>query len=156
MTVSPQNIAATQASATDVAWLFLLRISGSPTQTPLYVVNNNEPIVSRGNVYQPFPFTVVLPPDDSEALPRVKLSLQNVDNSIIVFIREQLEPPDIAIELVTSAYPDIVEKSLTFLKLSSVTYDALVVEGSLDVDNFLSQRFPSEAYLPPQFPGLFR
>ncbi|SCK48975.1 protein of unknown function [Variovorax sp. HW608] len=155
MPISQTNIRAVLESSSSVVWLFLLTI----TQTgldPLRVVNNNEAVVSRGYSFAPFPFTVVLPPDDSEALPKVTLSLVNVDASIIEYIRSQLTPPAITIELVTSAYPDTVEVALDFLKLTTVTYDAITIQGSLDVDNFLAQRFPAEAYLPPQFPGLFR
>lgn len=155
MPVSAYNIKAALETSSEVAWLFLLTIT-QIGQPPLYVVNNNEPIVSRGITYAPFPFSVTLPPDDSESLPKVSLVLQNVDSSIIEYVRQQLTPPDIRIELVTTAYPDFVETSLNFLKLTSVTYDAIQISGSLNVDNFLAQRFPAEAYLPPQFPGLFR
>ena len=155
MPITAQNTAHAFASSSPVAWLFLLTITQAGEE-PLRVVNNNETIVSRGMAYAPFPFTVVLPPDDSESLPKVQLTLQNVDTSIIEYIRSQLTPPSITIELVTTAYPDQVEVGLNFLKLTSVTYDAIQIQGSLDVDNFLAQRFPAEAYMPPQFPGLFR
>lgn len=149
-----QNIRAALASSSNVAWLPLLTIT-APSGT-LRVVANSVAITSRGNVYEPYPFEVTLPQDDSESLPRVALSLSNLDAAIVEFIRESLEPPKIAVELVTSSDPDNVEVSLNFLKLGSVSYDALVVTGQLDVDNFLTQKFPGEAYVPPLFPGLFR
>ncbi len=153
--VQAVNVPAALASSSDVAWLCLLTITAQGLP-PLYVVNNSVPVVSRGIQYEPYPFQVTLPADDSESLPQVQLVLSNVDNAIIEFIRSQLVAPAIAIEIVTSAYPDIVEKSLTFLKLVSVTYDAMTIQGRLDVDNFLAQKFPAESYVPPQFPGLFR
>lgn len=153
--MQPQNVSPALASSSDVAWLCLLTITADG-EDPLYVVNNSEEVVSRGITFEPYPFTVTLPPDDSETLPTVSLSISNIDRSIVEFLRAQLMPPSIAIELVTSAYPDVVEKSLTFLKLTSVTYDAITVSGTLAVDNFLTQKFPDESYVPPLFPGMFR
>lgn len=149
------NVPSTNASATEVAWLFLLTIT-LPGLEPLRVCNNNEPFVSRGQTFQPFPFRVNLPSDDSDSLPKVSLEIANVSGEIIQFVRQSKDAPTIIVELVTSAYPDIVEKQLNFLKLTSVTYDAMVVTGSLDMDNFLSQKFPSEGYTPVPFPAIFR
>lgn len=155
MPVSAYNTPNALASSTPVAWLALLTIS-APGSPPLYVVNNAEAIVSRGITFEPYPFQVTLPMDDSDTLPQVTLAISNLDSAIIEFIRRLIDPPSIAIELVTSAYPDLVEKSLTFLKLVSVDYDVLTINGRLDVDDFLTQRFPAEGYVPPLFPGLFR
>lgn len=152
--VQPQNIPPALASSSEVAWLVLLTITAAGLP-PLYVVNNSVEIISRGITFQPYPFTVTLPADDSEALPSVTLVISNVDDAIITFVRGQAVAPAIALEVVTSAYPDTVEKSLTFLKLVNVSYDAMIVTGTLNVDDFLGQGFPAEAYVPPQFPGLF-
>jgi len=152
--VQPQNIPSALASSSEVVWLALLTITASG-YPPLYVVNNSTPVVSRGIQFEPYPFSLTLPADDSDTLPSVNLVISNLDNAITEFVRAQLLPPNIAIEVVTSAYPDIVEKSLTFLKLVSVSYDAMNLTGTLNVDDFLTQGFPAESYVPPQFPGLF-
>lgn len=157
MPVSPQNTPNALSPSSPVAWLCLLHIwfSGEEADV-LRVVNNAEAIDSRSMHFEPYPFTVELPADDSESLPTVTLNISNLDAAIVEFIRGAAIAPNVAIELVTSAYPDIVEKSLTFLKLVSVTYDAITVSGRLDVDDFLSQRFPNESYVPSLFPALFR
>ena len=155
MSIAPQNIGPALATSSSVAWLALLTIT-HPALDALRVVNNSEPITSRGLVFEPYLFRLVLPQDDSESLPQVSLRVANLDRRIIDFVRSQPTPPSIAIELVTSAFPDLVEKSLTFLKLTAVDYDALELRGRLDVDDFLTQRFPAESYVPPLFPGLFR
>lgn len=156
MPVTPQNVPAALASSSPVAWLCLLAIWTGTGDDVLRVVNNSEPIVSRGFVFEPYPFTVELPTDDSESMPSVTLVISNLDAAIVEFIRGQATAPTIWIELVTSQFPDVVEKSLTFLRLVNVTYDAMVVSGRLDVDDFLSQRFPGEGYVPSLFPALFR
>jgi hypothetical protein len=153
--VTAANIGSLTASATSVVWLALLRIT-APGESAVCLVNNTEPIVSRGLTYSPFPFAVTLPADDSESLPTVTLTLTNVDQSLVDYIRGAIDAPKIEVELVTSAYPDTVEKSLTFLKLGTVQYDSLTITGQLTLDNFLTQAFPAESYTPPYFPALFR
>jgi hypothetical protein len=152
--VQPQNVPAALASSSEVVWLALLTITAQGLP-PLYVVNNSVPIVSRGITYEPYPFTITLPVDDSETMPSATLTISNLDAAIVEFVRGQMVAPAIVIEVVTSAYPDIVEKSLSFLRLASVNYDAMQLTGTLNVDDFLTQRFPAESYVPPQFPGLF-
>jgi hypothetical protein len=153
--VTPANMPSLTASATPVVWLALLRIT-APGEPAVCLVNNSEEVTSRGQVYQPFPFAITLPADDSDSLPTVTLTLSNVDRSLVEYIRGALNAPHIEVELVTSAYPDTVEKSLTFLKLGGVQYDAITITGSLSLDNFLTQSFPAESYTPPYFPALFR
>lgn len=155
MPVSAQNTAAAIASSSQVAWLALLTIT-APGFAPLYVVNNTEPVWSRGIQFVPYPFQVTMPQDDSESLPSVSLVISNLDRAIMEFVRSQRDPPHIAIEIVTSQWPDLVEKSLTFLRMVNISYDAMQVTGQLDVDDFLTGAFPGESYVPPQFPGLFQ
>lgn len=151
-----QNIPAALASSIDAAWLCLLTITDASGGDPLRVVDNTVAVVSRGNTFEPYPFQVMLPADDSEQLPKVTLNISNLDAAIVEYIRESILAPKIAVELVTSQYPDQVEVSLTFLTLTGVTYDAMTVSGQLDVDTFLTGKFPAEAYTPVQFPALFR
>ena len=149
------NIPAALASYSEVAWLALLTIT-APGEPPLYVVNNSEPIVSRGITFAPYPFSIVLPTDDTESLPSVRLTIANLDAAIVQYVRQAPEPPSIVVEVVRSQYPDVVEKSLSFLRLGSVSYDAMQLTGTLNVDNFLTQRFPAEGFVPSLYPGLFR
>ena len=150
-----ENTAAIQATSSSVAWLFLLTIQAKD-KPPLYLVNNNEPIISQGIEYLPFPFQLNLPSDDGESLPKVSLKISNISNEIIEAIRSELTPPELKVELVSSAYPDIVEKRLDFLKLRSVSYDAITITGQLEVVNVMTNAFPSEVYDPVHFPGMFR
>lgn len=149
------NIREIQNVSSPVAWFYLLTIKtiGNPD---LCLVNNNEPVTSNGITYQPFPFALNLPSDDSERLPTVSLTISNISAEIIEAIRSQPTPPQLKIELVSSAYPDIVEKRLDFLKLRNVSYDAISITGSLEVINTMSSMFPSETYDPIHYPGMYR
>lgn len=151
----PENIRSIQDTSSPVAWLFLLTIKAKD-KPPLYLVNNNEPIISQGIQYEPFPFKLNLPSDDGETLPKISLVISNISNEIIEAIRSELTPPELKVELVSSAYPDLVEKRLDFLKLRSVSYDAITITGQLEVLNVMTNAFPSEVYDPVHFPGMYR
>jgi hypothetical protein len=112
--------------------------------------------VSNGLEYQPFPFSLNLPADTGERLPRIQLAISNISNEIIEAIRAETTPPMLTIEMVSSAFPDIVEKRLDFLTLRGVSYDASMITGELEVINVMSTGFPAEVYDPVHYPGLFR
>jgi hypothetical protein len=154
MPISTQNTPSLLTTSTDVVWMYLLTITAN-NRPALYLVNNNEPITSRGIEYLPYPFSLVLPEDFGDKLPQVRISIDNISLEIVDFIRSEINPPKIKVELITSAYPDIVEKSLDFLQLRDVTYDAMAITGTLEVINVLSARFPAEDYDPTRYPALF-
>jgi hypothetical protein len=150
--VTPTGIAEAQKIASEAAWLALLTID-----TPegiLRFVNNNEPLVSNGVTYEAFPFSIVLPGDDGDTLPKVQLQIQNFDERLVEAIRAQETPPAITCQLVTSLTPDEIEIEIENLILRSVTYDALMITGDLTVVNVLNQKFGGY-YTPVEFPGLF-
>jgi Domain of unknown function (DUF1833) len=146
--------AAVNASSTDVAFWFLLTITPGG-QEPIRFVNNREMVSSRGEIFQPYPFTVVLPTDDDQKVPSVRLVIDNVDRAIVEAIRGQSTPPAVKLEVVTSTYPDIVERTIDFLYLRSVDYDALTITGTLEARGILNQRFPRESYTASLYPGIF-
>jgi hypothetical protein len=152
--VTAAAITAINASSTDVAFWFLLTITPG-SGAPIRFVNNRENVTSRGDEFLAYPFSVVLPTDDDQRVPTVRLTIDNVDRAIIEAIRAQSTPPTVKIEVVTSTYPDIVEKTIDFLYLRSVDYDAMAITGTLEARGILNQRFPRENYTAGVFPGLF-
>lgn len=152
--VSQANIVHIQETTSNIAWLYLLTITAGDNP-PLRLVNNLEPIWSRGLEYLPYPFKIRLPQDVEGQLPNVTLEIDNIAGEIIEAIREFAEPPEIKVELISTAYPDVPEKVLDYLKLRSVTYDSMTVTGTMDVNNILTRRFPGSTYSPAEFPGLF-
>lgn len=140
---------------TDDAIFALLTINPPDGSDPLRVVNNNENVVSNGNTFYPYPFTIVLPADTGERQPQVQLQIGNVDQQITTLIREMIEPPTVMLELVVSSSPNTVERRIDFMRLRDVTYDAFTVQGVLQPINILTERFPNEEYLPSTFPDLF-
>lgn len=146
------NIAANTISS-NVAWLVLLTFT-LPGRDPLRVVNNTLDVVSRGNTFQACGFEIILPNDDGDSMPTVKLTIPNADREIVEWIRGFPMAPTLMMEIVLSTQLDIVERSIDWMRLSNVTYDAIQITGTLSVENVLSTGFPGEKYSPVRFPGL--
>ncbi len=117
-------------------------------------VNNNEDVVSRGETYMAYAFGITLPSQSSEEAPSVRLTIDNVDRQITQFIRSMLEPPTVKIELVLSSALDVVERSIDFMRLTNVTYDALSVSGTLVLNDPLSMPVTDSEYNGTEFPDL--
>jgi hypothetical protein len=155
MPISAANSPSMYASHTTTAWFFLLTIKPAGGGPDIHLVNNNEPVTSNGVVYQPYPFSLTLPLDTGDKIPSITLTIDNVDQMITDAIRELELAPTIRIQLVTSSFPDLVEKDLDFLKLRAVTYDAMQIQGTLEVASVWARRFPGDAVDPVQYPGLY-
>lgn len=156
MAMQPNTIPYAQATSSDVVFLCLLTFSlPLPGLEPLRVVNNTVDVMSRGLLYKGYPFNIILPEDQPDKLPSVRIDLDNVDRSIMDWIRTFPIAPLMRLEVITNVNYDVVERAIGFLKLTAVDYDSLTIRATLNVDNILSRRFPGDDYDPVQFPGLY-
>lgn len=134
---------------------FFTLLTFTPTTGPvLRVVNNNEDVVSRGIAYAAFPFSIVLAASDGETIPTLTVTIDAIDQQIIELIREFEDPPAVKLEIVLSSSPDTVEKTVDFLRLIDVQYDAYTVTGRLQQDNFLNLPAVDSIYSGNEFPDL--
>lgn len=157
MALSSVAIQSAQALQTGEAWLMLLTIDHTDLTTPFYLVNNTESITSNSVEYIAYPFQIVLSNDDGEHLPKVQLSIDNVDRALVETIRSITDSPDVDIKLVLSSQPDTVELEITDLILREVEYDAFSITGTLYADDILNSRFPADTVsLAGGFLGLFK
>lgn len=154
MPLTPAIVPQVQATSSEIIFVELLTFS-MPGRDPLRVCNNSVDVVSRGETFTAFPFQIVLPNDDSEKLPTVSLRISNVSGEIMDFIRSLPQAPILLLEIVTNADFDVVEKSVGFLKMDVISYNALDISGSLTVENILQRRFPAGDYSPVEFPAIF-
>lgn len=155
MALSVQNTPAINASLTNTAFFYLLTITPPTGAEKIHLVNNTEPVVSNGLTFQPYPFTLSLPLDTGDKIPSIQLTIDNVDQSLTNAIRELETAPAIRIQLVTSTFPDLVEKDLDFLRLRNVNYNAISITGVLEIASIWARRFPAERVDPVRFPSLF-
>lgn len=146
-------ISAVNSSSTSEAFLSLITIE-TPDST-IRVVNNTEDIVSRGETFYAYPFSIELFKDSDDSIPSIQLMIDNTDLTLMDEMRSMLESPKFKFELVLSSDPDTVEKSIMFLELKNIQYDSRSITGSLTSSNILSAKFPSDSYTSSEFPGLY-
>jgi hypothetical protein len=154
MPISPQNARYIYAPSTDAAFWFLLTV-WTPGDPEIRLVNNLEPVVSRGLTFEPYPFSLVLPNDDSTKTPTVTITIDNVDRRLVELIRGLPTAPNVKVELITSKFPDLVEREIDYLKVRNVEYNAMSIQFTLEIQNVMARQFPAGSYDPVQFSDLF-
>jgi len=137
------------------ALLWLMTITSDELDAPLYLVNNNEEIVSNGQKYEPFPFEVILPPDDGGKPQNLVLKTYNLAPELMDVIRKPTEPPQVQIDLVSTADLNFVEKSIGFMTVGAVEYDALEVTFQLKAGSWAGRKTLNNIYNQSEFPALF-
>lgn len=153
--LSNQLLAQLFAQESSDPFLVLLTLSHPNFTTPIRLVNNTEEIISRGDVFTPFPFRIRLPADDGEQSRQVRLEIDNVSLELIDEIRSVTTAISVKLEMILASIPDTVQMSLEELQLQNVNYDKYRIEALLVLDNFLNVELTSERYNPSNFPGLF-
>lgn len=155
--LQPNTIPYAQSSSSDVVFLALLTftIPDRPDIPPLRVVNNTVNIVSRGLTFQAYPFNLTMPDDQPDKIPTVSIEISNIDRALMIWLRGFPVAPQLMVEVITNVNYDVVERSIGYLKLEYIDYDALSIKGTLSLDNGLARRFPGDDYDPVQFPGLY-
>lgn len=141
-------------------FLVLLTITHDELADPIRVVNNNENITSRGDVYTAFPFNIQLPDQNEQGLVVARVTIDNISRDLVDLIRSFSEPPVIQIEVVHAPHVDspgwdIVDLSLVPLQLVNVEYDATTITGDLALENLVRESFPGGRFDPARWPGLF-
>lgn len=140
--------------ALNEALFALITITPADGEDTLRIVNNNEQIVSRGKTYLPYAFTLTLPADTGEGSPTLTMTIDNVDRVLTEIVRELLDPPEVKLELVFSDTPDVVEKTIDFLRLVSAEYDAQSINFTLESFNILMLPAIDQIYDGDQWPDL--
>ena len=135
-------------------FLTLLKISHD-SFSDIFLVNNTENIVSNGNTYQAFPFTIILPSDDGESVPTAKIELDNINLDFITELRTITSPASVTISSVMASDPDYIEIEYSDILLRSVSVNSKKITGSLSFDDLFSVNLTSETYGPSNFPGIF-
>lgn len=138
---------------TKEVFLVLLALTHADLVTPIRVALNNEDVVSNGNTYQACALELILPSERDKEPPTARIRIDNVDRAIVNAIRSIADSPTVTIRLVLASDPDAVEIEWANFSLSDVSYDALVVEGTLSYEPILNEPFPADSFLPNVFKG---
>lgn len=140
---------------TNQVFLPILTIDDSTLEAPLRFVNNTTNVTSDGKEYLAYHFTMDLPGEEEDRLPRVTITIDNVSREITQAIRAMTDPPDISFSVILADTPDTVEAGPFEFELMAVEGNALTISGELAFEPILQQRFPSGLYTPGVFLALF-
>lgn len=143
------------APEADEGLLALLTINHADLTDPIRVVNNNENITSRGNLFTAFPFEIILPDDNPESAPRARLTIDNVSREIGQAVRQISSAATVLIEIVRTDDYDTLEMSFPTLSLRNVRFDALKVTGDVLAADIHLEQYPAYTFNPSTTPGLF-
>jgi len=122
------------------------------------VVNNTEVVTSNGNLYSPFPFAVILPPDAEDLKFAAKVTIYDAEREVIDNLRlvaGSRERIQIKLEVIAASDPDTVLQSVSGLEVQNVTYNQGALSLDATINNFLTEGFPRDSFSPGNFPGVF-
>jgi hypothetical protein len=164
-TLSAPFIAAINAQETGEVVICLLTIVHTALATPIYLSSDpttrvsDIPLVysttSRGNEYLFLPFEFTLPDDTSDSPPRVQLTIDSVDRSLISLLRSVSTPADVTVEIVLASSLNHVELQLPALQLANVTIGEVHIAIDLVSDPLINEPVPADLFTPGSFPGVF-
>lgn len=155
-TVSSEMLQAMYAQETGEAILCLITVDHDDLAAPIRVTSDAVDTESNGHTFIAYPFQVVLPdePEDDRA-PLAKLTISNVDREILAALRAISSPASVTMEIVRGSDPDTVEVSFPDFKMRAVPYTALTVSAELMLDDYTTEPWPADTYVPSTHPALF-
>lgn len=154
-TLSAAAMAAITAAETGECFVILVTIDHADLAAPIRVNTSGADLTSNGNLFQAFPFDVIVPDDPDSGSPRAKLTIDNVDRQIVLSVRQLNSAPALTLQVVRLEDPDTIETEWTDFKMSNISYDAMRIEGDLTIEDFTTEPFPAAVFSPQRFPGLF-
>lgn len=149
---------AVEAQQSTAAVLVLIKLTHERMNTPIYVANNTEDVISRGLTYVGFPFEMTLPGEEEESGQAVgRLSIQNVDRAISNEVLSLDGPLTLSLYVVLEDDPSDIEFELLDLVLRNVSGDAMTISGDIGLRYDLSTvPYPGIRATQARTPGLWR
>ena len=111
-------------------------------------------MISNGNTYEGFPFSVVPPGDNGETLSPATLTMSNVNLDISNRVRFISTPLTMNFTVVIASKPDEVQASFVDLTARIVTYNASAITFTLTYENIITLSFTAETYNRSNFPRM--
>lgn len=140
---------------TSYCFLTLAEINSDELASPIYLVNNNENILSNGNTYIKCQFEFS-PPAEVDGTPQnASIALDGVDRSIIEIIQAINDPLTVTISVIEVTNPDTIEFGAWEFTLRNVSFNYAKVTGDLVFQTYLSDNTGTLKYNNINFPGLY-
>lgn len=139
--------------------VFLVLLTATHSEMDdIRVVNNTESITSNGNIFVPFPFAVILPPDQEDLKIAAKVVVYDAERDIIDNLRGLVgkrERIELKLEVVAASDPDTVLQSVSGIQVENVVYQAGALNVEASINNLLTEGYPRDSFTPGNFPGIF-
>ena len=135
-----------------------LYISTDPTQEHPTIFLDEQKIygtMSNGIFYSFYPVRLILPDETEEGPGEMKLEIDNVLRQITESIRSIFTPITCQVDIVMDNALDVIDASWPEFRMTNISYDSTVVRGTLRLETLETEPFPSGAFAPSYFPGLF-
>lgn len=146
---------AVYAPETDEVFLLLLTIDEASLPDPIRAVHNHENVTSRGDVFAAAYFEAELPAQRAEHVETVRITVGNVERTMIEAIRSAVGRPEVTLEVILASDPDTVEAGPFQFSLERAEYDALTISGEMAFDDVSRQRYPAHTVTTWNFPDAF-
>ncbi len=163
--LSPGFIAGLYSQESDEVVICLLTVTHADIGDPIYLSSDpttrlsDDPLVygteSRGQQYIYLPFEFTFPDDRSDSPPRVQLTMDNIDRSLVTILRSFSTPASVMMEIVLASDLDAVEITMPALQMSDVTIDDHAISATLVADALINEPHPAGQFTPGSFPGMF-
>ncbi len=156
-TITPRQLRALLAQETNEVFLTCVTIDHPSFESPYRLVDDTKNLVRASGTFEPFAFTLNLPDQSEDSVPQVQMSIDNVDNKILLAVRTLPAGvrPSMTIEVVTASEPDArVAGPLEFTVLS-IDYDEASITATLGVDDNILNVILGDIYTPTNSPGMF-
>lgn len=163
--LSPGFIAGLYSQESDEVVICLLTVTHADIGDPIYLSSDpttrlsDDPLIygteSRGQQYIYLPFEFTFPDDRSDSPPRVQLTMDNIDRSLVTILRSFSTPASVMMEIVLASDLDAVEITMPALQMSDVTIDDHTISATLVADALVNEPHPAGQFTPGSFPGMF-
>jgi hypothetical protein len=163
-TLTPTAWAAIVAQETDEVFAVLLELNHSSFSSPIRASSDNGDTLADGTLgtisnsteFVFYPFEFIMPDQVEDAPPRARLSIDNIDRSIVAAVRgANGDPVSVTVQIVVASEPDTSLIGSVVFSLTNVKYDSLTVSGDLTFTAVLDEPYPEGVFGPSSFPGLF-
>lgn len=134
----------------------LVKISHSQLPQTYYLINNIKDITIDGQLYQAYPFDVILPSQTEQS--GTKITLSNINNTIskeLVAIVDSNE--NVIVQLYIANIEDNANEKINkgSFELTEIAITNEVVTGTINIRNCLDINLGSIRYNKQLFPNLF-
>ena len=137
-------------------WTALATITHAALPEPIRIANNNENVISRGELYHKCPFRVKLPIHSEDGPPGAQLRAPNVSQDLVAALREIDSPASIKFEVVLASDPNTIEISYGVMKVTFARVTQAIVSATIGLEDLRTEPFPAHGFVPTYFPGLFK